>query len=107
REHLPVLCEGAFDLEKRRSGARGQHELGGLVIDDSGARARVQNLAAQLAAVEILAAAAADAQRPRGRGRAADRLGELMDGFLQERAVIYDAVVVVIPARGWNAAKAR
>ena len=48
---------------ERRSGARGDHELGRLVVDDARVGARVEHVAARRLAVEVLRAAAADAQR--------------------------------------------
>src|SRR5439155_19513229 len=59
-----------------RAATRGEHELARLVVDDAGVGARVEQLAARLVAVEVLAAAAAETQRETPIGGVADPLAE-------------------------------
>src|SRR5262249_43742004 len=63
REALPVLLENFFQLGEERSAACRDDELGRLIAPYSRVAAGVEKLAARLVAVEVLAAAAAQAQR--------------------------------------------
>src|SRR5687767_4508928 len=83
RQALAVRLQCALKLGERRAAARRHDQLGRLVIDDAGVAARVEHLAARRVAVEILGAAAAQAQGAAERRSFANRLGE---GFDQKRA---------------------
>jgi hypothetical protein len=58
-EHLTVLGERRFKLRERRAATRRHDQLGRLVGHQAGVAARVEDLARQRAAIEILAAAPA------------------------------------------------
>src|SRR5438132_3862068 len=62
-QHLALGGERALDLGEARACAHREHELLGLVRDDARVRRHVERIALARLAVEILAAAAADAQR--------------------------------------------
>ena len=76
---LALAGQCCLQLGQRRAGANGHHQLAGLVADDTAERARGQRLALQTQAVEVLAAAAADAQRGLVTGSGANALAELID----------------------------
>ena len=72
-EHLVVVGQGLFDVAQGRAGARGDHQFGRLVAQDTAVPADVDALADRCATVESLAVAGANAQwrggcRGRGRG---------------------------------------
>ena len=62
-QELASRRQRRFDFGQRRAAARGDDQFGRLVADDAAVAARIEHLARQRAAVEVLAAAAADAQR--------------------------------------------
>jgi hypothetical protein len=62
REHLTAFRECRFDFGERRTGAGGDYELGRLVVDDAAIGIHGKRGTLSRATVEVLAAAAADAQ---------------------------------------------
>jgi len=62
-EHLAALAHCGFDFCERRAATRRDDELRGLVGDDAGIAASVEHFAFERLAVEVLGAAAAQAQR--------------------------------------------
>jgi hypothetical protein len=81
-EHLAFVAQRRFDFRERRARARGNHQFARLVVDDAAIRGDAQSFAAQRAAVEILAAAAADAERRMLRGGFAHSRGQLINNRL-------------------------
>ena len=73
-EHLALASERLLDLDQRRAAARGDHQLGGIVVDDAAMRSRVETFADEFLTIEILGAAADDAQRRMRRGRGSNAL---------------------------------
>ena len=63
REELPVACQQRLDFREPRAAARGDDELGGLVIDHAAVATEVEQRAFASLTVEILGARAAEAQR--------------------------------------------
>src|SRR6185295_693912 len=62
-QELIFFLENFFQVEKRSAAPGRDHQLGRVVADDPGIAARIENLAARHVAVEVLAAATAQAQR--------------------------------------------
>jgi hypothetical protein len=62
RQALVGGCERRLHFSEWSAGPHGQHQFAGIVGDDSTVFARVEQVTDQLAAKEILGAAAADAQ---------------------------------------------
>src|SRR5262249_43605401 len=79
RQELVVLPERLLEIDERSAAARGHHQLGRLVADDAGIAARVEDLAARRVAVEVLAAAAAQAERGAARRGLANPFLEDLD----------------------------
>ena len=75
-EHLAALCERRLELAQRRSGARRQYELSGLVIDDTRIVSGAQHLALEGGPVEIFRAAALNAQWRTSSGSLANAVGK-------------------------------
>ncbi len=85
-QHLPALAQDPLDLRERRAAAGGDDELARLVRDDAGVTAHVEDLALPRLTVEILAAAAAQAERPaRARGLA-NAGGNFLEGGIHSAA---------------------
>src|SRR5580765_6608101 len=82
RQELVLLAENFFQVGKRSAASRRDHQLGRLVADDAGVAARVEHLTARRITVEVLAAAAAQAQRLPALGGIPDLL---LEGFDQKR----------------------
>ena len=81
-DHLAFLAQGSLDMSEARTGAHGDDELGGVVIDNAFAGGRVEHIAGERLSVKILGAAAADAKRRAGSDRRANaRLPARDDGF--------------------------
>ena len=78
-EHLAVLAHCSLDIGEPRAAAGGDHELRGLVGNDAAVAARIENLAFESVAVEVLGAAAAQAQRALRATRRAYRFGQLLE----------------------------
>jgi len=78
-ETLAVRLEPFFQFRKRSAAASRHHQLGRLIRDDAAIAASIEDLAAQRIAVEVLGAAAAQAQRPMARGGLADAVGKRLD----------------------------
>ena len=79
RQHLSGRARCLLDVVERRPGACGHHKLGRIVVDDAGVAARVEHVARDRLAVEILGAAAPDPQRCFRRRRRADPRAPLGD----------------------------
>ena len=77
---LAVFGERGLQFGQRGAGAHRDHQLAGLVAGDAGEGAGVQYGAVQGLAVEILGAAAADAQRLAAGCGGADALGGVGQG---------------------------
>jgi hypothetical protein len=86
REALAVHGELRFELDEPHPGRRGDDELGRLVVGAAGERGRVEERAARLFAVEVLAAATADAKRLACRVRRAHLLDDRRDRVHRRRA---------------------
>ncbi len=78
-EHLAAFAHRRLDFGELRAAARGDHELGGLVGHDAVVAARIEHLAFERLAVEILGAAAAHSQRALRSSRIAHRFGQLLE----------------------------
>jgi len=70
---------GHLDFGELRAAARGDHEFRGLVGHDAVVAARIEHLAFERLAVEILGAAAAHSQRALRSSRIAHRFGQLLE----------------------------
>src|SRR6185369_17661968 len=75
---LAAFGQYRFQLGQRSARTRGDDEFGRLVAGDAGERRGFQQFALQLFAVEILAAAAADAQQRASVAGGADAPGQLI-----------------------------
>jgi hypothetical protein len=62
-QHLALFGQHRFEFRQPRAGARRHHQLGRIKGDDAGMPGRAEQFALRRVAVEILAAAAANAQR--------------------------------------------
>ena len=63
RQHLPAFVQGCGNIGQARAAAGGEHQLGGVIIHNTGVITGVQHgIEGRLFAVKILAAAAAYAQ---------------------------------------------
>ncbi len=78
-KHLSVRGERVLDFGERRRSTRRHDELPGRVCDDAAKRANVQRIARERFPVEILRAAAVDAQRPAVGRRGADAIPDAFD----------------------------
>ncbi len=85
REHLALRGHRGLELGQGRARPRGDDELRGIVVDDARARGGVEHLARGGLAVEILRAAAANAQRLRRRRGGANALLPLRDEAFHQR----------------------
>ena len=85
-QHLAPLRQRALDIAQRRAGTCRHHQFAGFIADYSGACACVEGVANQRQTVEILAAAAANAQLNFLGSRFADGFGELLNDVLHEKS---------------------
>ena len=79
KQALPVVAQAFLELGKRSAATGGDDELGGFIGHDAGVATRVEDLSLERVAVEILGAAAAQAQRLLPSGCGPDPVLELLD----------------------------
>ncbi len=82
RQHLPGSIERGFQLRQRRTGANGDHQLGGVIGDEAAMLASIEQHTVGLPPEKALAAAALDAQRRVGGERLVDLVQQLRAGVV-------------------------